>query len=255
MMAREANVAFRVVLIVTLVLSIGVVSAVQVKDTKANPGTVDIVIDADNTTAGIQGSLMVSNGSQFAVLIQVQPQSAQEVSVVDARVDFNTSYLSVDNTSYEAFENIVAHPNTLFGNPAYRSKDDINGYADYSDGTVFMGTNPTTEFPMFYVIFNADNTTPVSGTQVASHFGPLTMDIETSTSPGTLPLVTVISTSKGMGMLTGTTGARSSVLVISTSLSPYETCLECGACPIICDRGSITWSYPRGGYGVCFRLT
>jgi ferredoxin like protein len=35
----------------------------------------------------------------------------------------------------------------------------------------------------------------------------------------------------------------------------YETCLECGSCHVICDKGAVNWSYPRGGYGVCFRLT
>ncbi len=35
----------------------------------------------------------------------------------------------------------------------------------------------------------------------------------------------------------------------------YETCLECGTCHIICDKGALDWSYPRGGYGVCYRLT
>jgi len=35
----------------------------------------------------------------------------------------------------------------------------------------------------------------------------------------------------------------------------YENCLECGTCQVICDKGAIEWSYPRGGYGVCFRLT
>jgi len=35
----------------------------------------------------------------------------------------------------------------------------------------------------------------------------------------------------------------------------YETCLECGTCYIICDKEAIDWSYPRGGRGVCFRLT
>jgi ferredoxin like protein len=35
----------------------------------------------------------------------------------------------------------------------------------------------------------------------------------------------------------------------------YETCLECGACHIICDKGALDWGYPRGGYGVCYRLT
>jgi ferredoxin like protein len=35
----------------------------------------------------------------------------------------------------------------------------------------------------------------------------------------------------------------------------YETCLECGTCHVICDKGALDWSYPRGGYGVCYRLT
>lgn len=35
----------------------------------------------------------------------------------------------------------------------------------------------------------------------------------------------------------------------------YETCLECGTCLVICDKGAVSWEYPRGGYGVCFRLT
>jgi ferredoxin like protein len=35
----------------------------------------------------------------------------------------------------------------------------------------------------------------------------------------------------------------------------YETCLECGTCHVVCDKGAVNWSYPRGGYGVCFRLT
>ena len=35
----------------------------------------------------------------------------------------------------------------------------------------------------------------------------------------------------------------------------YESCLECGTCLIVCDKGAITWNYPRGGYGVRYRLT
>jgi len=35
----------------------------------------------------------------------------------------------------------------------------------------------------------------------------------------------------------------------------YETCLECGTCYVTCDKGAIDWSYPRGGYGVYYRLT
>ncbi len=35
----------------------------------------------------------------------------------------------------------------------------------------------------------------------------------------------------------------------------YEGCLECGTCLLICDRGALEWHYPRGGFGVRFRLT
>jgi ferredoxin like protein len=35
----------------------------------------------------------------------------------------------------------------------------------------------------------------------------------------------------------------------------YETCLECGTCLIICDKGALAWNYPKGGFGVRYRLT
>ncbi len=35
----------------------------------------------------------------------------------------------------------------------------------------------------------------------------------------------------------------------------YEACLECGSCLVVCDKGAVKWNYPRGGYGVSFRLT
>ncbi len=35
----------------------------------------------------------------------------------------------------------------------------------------------------------------------------------------------------------------------------YETCLECGTCYVVCDKGALDWSYPQGGYGVNYRLT
>lgn len=34
----------------------------------------------------------------------------------------------------------------------------------------------------------------------------------------------------------------------------YEGCLECGACRIACPHNNIDWNYPRGGFGVQFRL-
>lgn len=33
----------------------------------------------------------------------------------------------------------------------------------------------------------------------------------------------------------------------------YEGCLECGACDKACEKSAISWNYPRGGFGVCFR--
>jgi ferredoxin like protein len=35
----------------------------------------------------------------------------------------------------------------------------------------------------------------------------------------------------------------------------YEACLECGTCLIICDKGALKWNYPKGGFGVRYRLT
>jgi ferredoxin like protein len=35
----------------------------------------------------------------------------------------------------------------------------------------------------------------------------------------------------------------------------YEACLECGTCLIICDKGALEWNYPKGGFGVRYRLT
>ncbi|GAB6932615.1 ferredoxin family protein [Calditerricola satsumensis] len=34
----------------------------------------------------------------------------------------------------------------------------------------------------------------------------------------------------------------------------YEGCHECGSCRIGCPHENIKWEYPRGGYGVVFRL-
>ncbi|MFC2071876.1 dockerin type I repeat-containing protein [Chloroflexota bacterium] len=206
---KGMNVGFRVILIVSLVLCIGLVSVADVEKIAASIGTVDIVIDADNTTAGIQDEITVEYGSQFTVVVQVQPQGGQEVKTVDAYVDFDTSYLSVDNASYAASQNIVAHPNTLFGNPAYRNMDNDNGYADYSDGTAFMGTNPTTEFPMFYIVFNATNTTPISGTEVTFHTA-----IARKTDAFVGDNATVIT-----GNLTGITVHVANPVVAETSIS------------------------------------
>jgi ferredoxin like protein len=33
-----------------------------------------------------------------------------------------------------------------------------------------------------------------------------------------------------------------------------ERCMECGACLHVCDRSALIWGYPKGGFGVCFRL-
>jgi ferredoxin like protein len=35
----------------------------------------------------------------------------------------------------------------------------------------------------------------------------------------------------------------------------YENCLECGTCYVICDKKAVDWTYPRGGFGVVYRLT
>ncbi|MGD9791872.1 MAG: ferredoxin family protein [Acidimicrobiia bacterium] len=33
----------------------------------------------------------------------------------------------------------------------------------------------------------------------------------------------------------------------------YENCFECGTCYMVCNNGSLNWSYPTGGHGVVFR--
>jgi ferredoxin like protein len=35
----------------------------------------------------------------------------------------------------------------------------------------------------------------------------------------------------------------------------YAGCLECGTCRVVCPQAgkALTWSYPRGGFGVQFR--
>jgi ferredoxin like protein len=33
----------------------------------------------------------------------------------------------------------------------------------------------------------------------------------------------------------------------------FEDCLECGTCSIVCDQGSVSWSHPRGTYGIRYK--
>ena len=36
----------------------------------------------------------------------------------------------------------------------------------------------------------------------------------------------------------------------------YDGCLECGTCYVVCDRDAFSrWTYPRGGFGVSYRMT
>jgi len=36
----------------------------------------------------------------------------------------------------------------------------------------------------------------------------------------------------------------------------HDGCLECGTCYVVCQKDAFTrWRYPRGGYGVAFRMT
>jgi ferredoxin like protein len=34
----------------------------------------------------------------------------------------------------------------------------------------------------------------------------------------------------------------------------YEDCIECGTCKIICNKNAIQWNYPRGTFGIAFRM-
>jgi ferredoxin like protein len=33
----------------------------------------------------------------------------------------------------------------------------------------------------------------------------------------------------------------------------YAACLECGTCLAVAAPGTLTWHYPRGGYGISYR--
>ncbi len=36
----------------------------------------------------------------------------------------------------------------------------------------------------------------------------------------------------------------------------HDGCLECGTCYVVCEKDCFTrWRYPRGGFGVSFRMT
>jgi ferredoxin like protein len=35
----------------------------------------------------------------------------------------------------------------------------------------------------------------------------------------------------------------------------WEGCLECGACNICCDNQALRWGYPRGEFGVQYRMS
>jgi ferredoxin like protein len=41
--------------------------------------------------------------------------------------------------------------------------------------------------------------------------------------------------------------AKSGRVSVST-----ESCLECGACRLVCAAGAVRWKWPRGGFGVCY---
>ncbi|MBA4603852.1 ferredoxin family protein [Thermoactinomyces mirandus] len=34
----------------------------------------------------------------------------------------------------------------------------------------------------------------------------------------------------------------------------YENCVECGTCRIACPKENIEWVYPKGGYGISYKM-
>lgn len=36
-------------------------------------------------------------------------------------------------------------------------------------------------------------------------------------------------------------------------LAEWAACLECGTCNIVCPQKCLTWTYPRGGFGINYR--
>jgi len=33
----------------------------------------------------------------------------------------------------------------------------------------------------------------------------------------------------------------------------YEDCVECGTCSVACDRGSVSWHYPKSNHGIIYK--
>lgn len=33
-----------------------------------------------------------------------------------------------------------------------------------------------------------------------------------------------------------------------------ESCMECGACRIVCTEEALTWRWPLGGFGICYTV-
>ena len=34
----------------------------------------------------------------------------------------------------------------------------------------------------------------------------------------------------------------------------YENCIECGTCRVACSNQNIEWRYPKGGFGVAYKI-
>jgi len=70
-------------------------------------GTVDIVIDTDIITPGIQDTVTVSNGESFTCEIIIQPREGQTYTNADAILNFDPTYLQVDQASFDAGNNLT----------------------------------------------------------------------------------------------------------------------------------------------------
>jgi len=101
MMTRKMNLGLSFLLALALIAALAMASGMPVKEVRAaDAGKVDVILDADISTPGIQSSITASNGTSFTVEVILQPNAATFTNA-DALFRFNPTYLQVDQTSFD----------------------------------------------------------------------------------------------------------------------------------------------------------
>ncbi len=60
---------------------------------------------------------------------------------------------------------------------------------------------------------------------------------------------------KGLEVMTHICPANCYTLADGVVNFSYENCLECGTCRIVCEKfGNLEWNYPRGSFGITYRV-